>query len=136
MLKINTPHVVHETIDGETILLHLNTGNYYSFDGFGAIIWQGLILTGSIKTMIEKLGLNEEQSEEVKQFNAALLEEELLIEDGEEASAKDSSELAELLKEAGDYATPQLHKYADLQELLLLDPIHDVEEKKGWPEAK
>ena len=38
-LIVNSPHVVHETIDGETIIIHLGTGTYYSLDGVGADIW-------------------------------------------------------------------------------------------------
>jgi hypothetical protein len=30
------------------------------------------------------------------------------------------------------FTHPQLQKYTDMQELLLLDPIHEVEES-GWP---
>ena len=28
LLAVNAPHVVHETIDGEAILIHLVTGTY------------------------------------------------------------------------------------------------------------
>ena len=30
------------------------------------------------------------------------------------------------------WVTPQLFEYSDLQDLILVDPIHDVEES-GWP---
>ena len=43
--RINAPHVVHETIDGETILIHLGTGAYYSLEGVGAHVW-GLAVAG------------------------------------------------------------------------------------------
>ena len=33
-----------------------------------------------------------------------------------------------------DYTAPKLATYSDLQDLLLLDPIHDVDET-GWPAA-
>ncbi len=26
-----------------------------------------------------------------------------------------------------------MNKYTDMQDLLLLDPIHEVDETKGWP---
>ena len=32
-LRINTPKIVHETIDGETVILNLDNGNYYSLVG-------------------------------------------------------------------------------------------------------
>ena len=33
-------------------------------------------------------------------------------------------------------AAPVLNKYSDMQDLLLLDPIHDVDEEAGWPTNK
>ena len=33
-LKINEPNIVHENIDGETIILNLDTGNYYTISNF------------------------------------------------------------------------------------------------------
>ena len=80
MLTANTPHVVHETIDGETILLHLKTGNYYSFDALGALIWQSIIESGSIKELMSKDLLDPDQINEVDAFVNRLVEEELLKE--------------------------------------------------------
>ncbi|HDY70854.1 MAG TPA: PqqD family protein, partial [Nitrospirae bacterium] len=40
--RINKPHVINEIIDGEVVILNLDTGNYYSMDKAGADIW-GLI---------------------------------------------------------------------------------------------
>ncbi len=34
------------------------------------------------------------------------------------------------------YVKPVLQRYSDYQELLLLDPIHEVLESAGWPVAK
>ena len=35
--------VVHETIDGETVVINLATGNYYSIEGSGADLWSRLL---------------------------------------------------------------------------------------------
>ena len=35
-LRINTPTVVHEAIDGETIILNIDSGFYYSLVETGA----------------------------------------------------------------------------------------------------
>ena len=37
--KVNTPPVIHETLDGEVIVVNLDTGTYYSIPGTGAEIW-------------------------------------------------------------------------------------------------
>ncbi|HEY6084737.1 MAG TPA: PqqD family protein [Nitrospira sp.] len=39
------PHVEGTTLDGETVLLHLNTGRYYTLNRVGTAIWEGC--TGS-----------------------------------------------------------------------------------------
>ncbi len=43
--RVNPAKVVHETIEGEAILIHLDNGFYYSLDGAGAEIWE--LLAGS-----------------------------------------------------------------------------------------
>ncbi len=34
------------------------------------------------------------------------------------------------------FADPQLHTYTDMQEFMLVDPLHEVDEAAGWPHAK
>jgi hypothetical protein len=34
---------------------------------------------------------------------------------------------------ASVFAPPALEKYTDMQELLQVDPIHDVDDEQGWP---
>lgn len=44
MTPLWSPHpgVAFRRIDGEFVLLHLETGHYYGLDGAGASIWEGL----------------------------------------------------------------------------------------------
>jgi hypothetical protein len=139
ILKINTPHVVHETIEGETVLLNLQNGYYYSFDGAGALVWEGLVYSGSTEAVYEKVPALQDHQSDITSFIDQLLEEELLVktEAFERAPEAESPyENEKLVKEAVEnYQAPSLNKYTDLEELLLLDPIHDVDEEKGWPEA-
>ena len=39
-VTVNAPHVIHETIDGEVIVINLATGTYYSLKGSAAELWQ------------------------------------------------------------------------------------------------
>jgi hypothetical protein len=140
-LKVNTPNVVHETIDGETILLDLNSGNYFSLDGTGALIWEYIEKTGNWKKTIEILAAgNAAQADKIEEtvtaFVTKLVEENLVVEGGGENTDADITELESGLKKAAaDYAALKVNKYSDMQDLLLLDPIHEVDEK-GWPESK
>ena len=53
--------------------------------------------------------------------------------DGRQASAEQGSVPAP--PAAGAYETPILERYTDMQEYLLIDPIHGVDER-GWPAGK
>lgn len=142
-LKVNEPHVVHETIDGETVLLNLRKGLYYSLNDSGSALWDYIQITGDPGAAIDLLTTDGQADHDktissVKQFLNELVEEELLVngKDTNPASETEMNSAAESLKSlATDFSPPAMSKYTDMQDLLLLDPIHDVEEE-GWPEPK
>src|SRR5581483_1255762 len=49
--RVNGPHVIHEVIEGEAILVNLETGSYYSTDQAGALVWD-LIEKGAPESQI------------------------------------------------------------------------------------
>jgi hypothetical protein len=144
-LKINTPKIVHETIDGETVILNLDNGNYYSLVGVGAQIW-GFIESGAqshdiiekIKCYYESNGTDVEEA--VNKFVSELHLEGLTVPDNADTNTgfQLSAEKIEpdLNGEKQTFSVPVLNKYSDMQDLLLLDPIHDVDEEAGWPTNK
>jgi hypothetical protein len=134
-LQIKGFDVHSETIAGETVIVHLATGNYYSLRGVGTAIWK-LIETGAGEERIaqylaEHYGRSaEELKKDVGDFIARLRMEEL-IEDGQ--AGQDAAGLAldaQSLESA--YAPPTIETYSDMQELLLIDPVHEVDDT-GWP---
>jgi hypothetical protein len=135
-LRVNTPHVVHETIDGEAILIHLVTGTYYSLDGVGAELW-GALATGADQELLLAAARDRYDAEPVEVSNAVaelarrLLGEGLLV----ESEPRQSGE--PLFPEGrAPFAAPVLHTYTDMQEFMLVDPLHEVDEVAGWPHAK
>ncbi len=122
--EVNKPDVVDESVDGEALIVHLGTGAYYSARGAGDVAWQ-LIAAG--KSIEEACQSHSFDSSVLAGFVEHLLAEQLIRE-----RTLPPSEVNGLVSVPGE---PQLEKYTDMQELLLLDPIHDVEEA-GWPRAK
>jgi hypothetical protein len=140
MYTINTPHVVHDTIENETILFNLKTGNYYSFDSFGVVLWNAIIEAYNISDFIEKLALKYDKTQaEIKEiidgFLSELLEEELIVQDKNKNETENNIAKSIIDKLAIELKSPVLHKYTNMQDMLLLDPIHDTGEK-GWPSGK
>jgi hypothetical protein len=136
-VRVNASHVVHETIDGETILIHLGTGSYYSIDGAGSELWT-LVAAGATRgqilasAMVRYRGDPVDVEVGVSRFLDQLLAEGLVVEDPAPAPATG----ARLPEGSVPFAQPALHVYTDMQEFMLVDPLHDVDEVAGWPHAK
>lgn len=141
--KIN-PNIVYDTIDGEVILLDIEKGNYYQLKNEAVKVW-GEIESKKISTTIivaGSLAKNSEYSpseilESISPFINKLKAEDILLEVN---NPKGKNNHVLLPKTKGKKAlkkfpTPVLLKYTDMQSILLLDPIHDTDEK-GWPNKK
>ena len=136
--RVNTPTVTHETIDGEAVIINLDSGNYYSLVDAGSLIW-ALVDRGASASEVHELLQQSYQGDAtdidrgVQELLAQLQQENLIVPVDEAAAA----DLAGVLPstnghEKPSFNVPSLNKFSDMQELLLLDPIHDVDEA-GWP---
>jgi hypothetical protein len=144
-LRINTPKIVHETIDGEAVILNLDNGNYYSLVEVGAQIWKFIESGAPIDDIVEKVKRDctsngTEIDEAVHRFVSELRREGLIVPDKADATADFQWPVEEkplgVMGEKQSFTAPVLNKYSDMQDLLLLDPIHDVDEEAGWPTNK
>lgn len=140
-LRANYPGVVSETIEGETIVIHLKTGTYYSLERTAVDIWQvievgitlGELLTG-MRQWYDQNTEEEEMETSTRHFIKNLIQEELIVVDPnfQKDSENQSSRLQAAI-ETSVFTIPTFEKYTDMQDLLLLDPIHEVD-ISGWPE--
>ena len=136
--RVNTPTVTHETIDGEAVIINLDSGNYYSLVDAGSFIWE-LVEKGASASEVQDLVLQAYQANApdvdrgVQELLVQLQQENLIV-PVDEAGALDLTEVLPSNNghEKPSFNPPSLHKYSDMQELLLLDPIHDVDDA-GWP---
>lgn len=144
LFRINSPKVIHETIDGETVIVNLDSGNYYSLDAVGADIWASVGKGVSVGHIIEEISgryraEREEIHRTVRLFVNELLQEALIspLEPG--AAGSTAAHETPVTNAPADglrpFTAPTLQMYNDMQDLLLLDPIHEVDET-GWPNAK
>jgi hypothetical protein len=134
-----SPRVINETIDGEAVMINLTSGNYYILDPVGAEIWSHLEGSASLDDIIATLSSRYEASTaEIEKAVEGLIDElqrEDLIVPGPDTEVPSSPVPAE--PEAGRIAfqSPRLEKFTDMQDLILIDPVHQVDEA-GWPHVK
>jgi hypothetical protein len=131
----NAPVVVSETIDGEAIIMHHGSGEYFDASGSGAIIWQAIENTTSRAAIAAQLvalyGLDPAHAEATTDSFLATLERHDLIRTVDGTPPPLSSQPL-TGPPALPFAEPVLGVHTDLADMLLLDPIHDVD-TAGWP---
>jgi Coenzyme PQQ synthesis protein D (PqqD) len=142
-LTVNTAKVSHETIDGEVLIINFENGNYYNLLGTGAAIWSMLecgTLLGDIVDAIDRQYSGDRSAIEsaVGRFVDELYGEELVVHangHSPETAARAPAAESGGNGERAVFEAPALNKYSEVQDLLVLDPIHEVDET-GWPDPK
>jgi hypothetical protein len=142
----NSPRVIGEVMDDEAILIDLESGSYFSLVGTGALIWAGVEQGASIDEMVAALdracgGVPADTGQLVSDFLDDLASHDLVVAtEGPAPAGGADSEVpsAGVASSAGPrvFEPPSLQQFDDMQELILLDPIHEVDEQEGWPRAK
>lgn len=127
-VQVNRPSVVAETFDGESVIVHLGTGIYYSLDELGTPLWE--LITGdcTVEGLVARLaeGASMPPTEAMRTGRTLLAElatEDLILIDGN------------LEPPDRPPARPvRLRRFTDLQDVLLVDPVHDLDlDGDGWP---
>lgn len=129
-MRVNEPDVVYQSFPGEYVIINLRTGTYYSTSKVGSDIF-GMIVAGITQIpecLVARWGVDfDEATRDTEAFVQALKLANLVTDaDGPEPPTE------AFPAPAKPYETPTLNAYEDMQELLLLDPVHDVDEQ-GWP---
>lgn len=135
-LRVKEPEVVHESVDGEVVIVHLDKGTYFSLDKVAAAVWAHIVNGAESHAIANWAGgaypTVATASSEISNFIGELVEHELVEPD----DATTPTVIDAGFEAPAEYDAPTLNAYTDMTDLLLLDPVHDVEEEKGWPNAR
>jgi hypothetical protein len=157
--RIRAPQVIHETVDGEVVMVNLETGNYYSLVGTGTRIWDALARAAPLEDVLADLGPagaepGGDGRAAVEAFVEELVREGLIVAadgpapadgaapaDGPTPAAPPAPGGVQGTTSTGapgraPFAPPILEKFTDLQALILLDPVHEADEERGWPRPR
>lgn len=133
--QINSKDVSSEYFDNEVLAINLKSGSYYSLRFSAYSFWKLLNEGHSYEHTIELLSNHYNQDPSIlnqsfEEFLNQLISNELLEPSTEQKNLPSNEWLAIVAKE---FNVPQLECYTDMQDLLLFDPIHDVDTNVGWP---
>lgn len=134
----SSPLIVSEIIDDEAIVIDLEDGVYYSIQRVGAEVWAAVLDGMPMATLVEHLCKRYAEPPDVvgsvvADFVAELEAEGLVRPAPERVGGEDSGGTRTPTPDPeGPFEPPVFRKYTDMQELLLIDPVHEVDEA-GWP---
>lgn len=141
--RCNDPDVIYEIYDEEVVILNFRDGNYYSLKNTARTVWV-LLMDGFSTAEIQKQYTDASDScsadirSDIVKFVGSLIKDGLIVDSGERDIKKDSPKKhSDITLEIcpQNFTPPVLEKYTEMQELLLLDPIHEVSDT-GWPSKK
>ena len=133
IFEIADSSVVSDIIDGEVLIMDSRNGFYFSSSGPGAVIWRLIELSYNEDQIAARIAA--ESGADLSVVAPAIAEflDQLLAHDlVRPASAGQTLSCEPPPQMEGNFVAPELAVYSDMQDLLLLDPIHDVSEA-GWP---
>lgn len=137
--QVNKPDVVMESFEGELVLVQMKSGNYYSLQGSAPLIWELIERGRSVEDTGDYLVARHQGDEQEVRRSVRNLVDELVAESLIVPVTKGSTDAmlktSDPVETGAPFVLPVLERYTDMQELLLLDPIHDVDQS-GWPRRK
>lgn len=125
---VNRPSVIFDTQGDETVIIDLTNGHYFRLGREGTALWSRLEGGATTDEVLAACENPDELAGRLPEIVNDLLARGLVV-------PSDSSD-ASVAAESG---TPwrfegfDLEEFTDLEDILGLDPIHEVDPERGWP---
>ena len=137
MYRLNEEKVFYDIAEGQAVVINFITGVYYGFSSLGSEVLDRLVKGCSAASVLKMLqsceGCPEDMEKRMAEYIKGLLDAEILVEAQGEGAA-DSGALPETALEDGFDLI--LDEHAEVKDILMADPVHDVDVDTGWPIMK
>lgn len=135
--KLNEVDLSKEIFENEAVIINIPSGKYYSVNGESGVSVIQLLENPINKEQIFNylIGIYDCEStdlkNQIKVFIEILLDEKIILEVTENTNI-----IPNITQNIKPFTNLRLEIYDDMQELIELDPVHDVKSAKGWPNKK
>ena len=136
MYKLNEEKMFYDYADGQAVVINYQTGMYYGMSLLASAILDRIIAGKNVDEIITAVKAlpqcPPDIANRVHSFVKELQEKEIIVDGpavpgGMEALSKEVAE---------DGFDLKLDMFAEMADLLLADPVHDVDMQVGWPKLK
>ena len=130
-------NIISDVFGEEVVLVNLESGVYYSLRYSATQIWIRLFNqyspTEIFADLIQIYQVDENDLiSDINRFISQLLEAKMIKNESVAVKKPIDFNLTGILV---PYTSPEVETFSDMQEILLLDPVHD-DDKSGWPISK
>ncbi len=136
MYKLNEAEMFYDIADGQAVVINFATGAYFGTNQLGAEVLDRVLKGYSTDRILSALrkapGCPENISEKLDTFIAELKEKSIIVEGKTEPGGDDLFDTT--LFEDGFVMS--IVEFKEVQDLILADPVHEVDEDEGWPKLK
>lgn len=136
MYRLNEEKMFYDMAEGQAIVINTENGLYYGASSMGSAVLDALVGGASEEAVLRSIralpGCPEDIHAQLQVFLARLMELEILVPAegaGGPAPTFDRTALGNGFAMTADV-------YADVQELLMADPVHEVDVDLGWQPEK
>jgi hypothetical protein len=132
-LRVAGANVHSKVFEDEVVVLEMKTGTYFSLRGCGVEVWKLIEENASTARIAEALEARYDApgsgiASAVESLVDELTEGGLIVSD---RSIEPGGTISHATEKA-PFSAPEVERFTDMQDLLLLDPIHEVDDS-GWP---
>jgi hypothetical protein len=131
--QLAEPNAAYEDFDGEAVMLDLGTGSYFSLSKSASFVVAALLNGVELEEIIARCdGTRHLTSRAIQGLIEQLMDAKLITQ------ALQTSPLITKIFEFPAIIDDVLifERYDDLAEMIVADPIHEVDEQRGWPALK
>lgn len=131
-------YVMAEVLEGEAVIIDLASGRYHAASGVAATVWEAIAAGSSFSGILAGVerrhsALPHDAVDQIERFIGQLGAAGLVTE-GDLGAADVPAGGGAAGLPTTPWVAPVLESHDDLEDLLLLDPVHEVTEA-GWPHA-
>ena len=136
MYKLNEEKMFYDYAEGQAVVINYQTGMYYGMSLLSSAILDRIVAGKDVEEIITAVKAlpqcPPDIAERVHHFVKELLETEIIV-SGPSVSGGAEPLVKEVAEDGFDL---KLDMFAEMSDLLLADPVHDVDMNEGWPKLK
>jgi len=139
--QIDKTRIIFEQFEDETVLVNTENGYYYSLSPSGSeilrLLEDGCPAGDLVLALFGDSADIRARQVLIESFVQRLISESILVDRATDHPLRTGKgHCAPIYAEGAAYLPPALDRFDDVRDLLLIDPIHQVDQEYGWPRAK